>query len=158
MTFEVDPKRAVTNSYGVRVTKQKYGGVINEDVIKSASYTFSYDDLPNWTAQKLELVIPANAKILFARLDVLVGFVGGTSYTVGTSKSSDGTVVNATGLFTAANLPVASIGARGNFIIGSGAQVGATVGVDAVEVAVVATGTFTAGKARITIQYMPEGV
>lgn len=157
MAFEADAKRLVTNSYGVRATKSKFGGIVDDEVIKTASWTFTYDDLPVWTAQNLELVIPPNAKILFARFEVLTGFVGGTSYTVGTSKSVDGTVINATGLFTAANLPVASIATRGNFVIGSGAQVGATVGVDAAELVVVATGTFTAGKARITVQYMPEG-
>jgi len=157
MAFENDAKRGVLNSYGVRTTKQKFGGIVDDDIIKTAAWTFSYDDLPVWTANKLELVIPAYAKILSARLEVITAFAGGTSYSVGLSKSVDGVAIDAAGLITAAQGALANINARGKFLIGTGALVGVAGSVDAAELTVTAVGAFTAGKARVVVQYLTEG-
>jgi hypothetical protein len=158
MTFELDPKRAVLNSYGVRTTKSKFGGVLDDDVIKTAAWTFTYDDLPAWGSDKLEHLIPAYAKVLEARFEVLTAFAGGTSLSVGLARSSDGVAIDVAGFVTAAQGALANINTRGQFITGSGALINASVGANAGELTVTATGTFTAGKARVLIRYAVEGV
>jgi hypothetical protein len=158
MGFEVDARRGVQNHYGVRVTNLKSGGRIEQSVLKQLEYVFNFNDLPTGTLTNLDAVIPAFSKIVSAKLEVLTAFAGGTSYVVGLNNASTGVAVDADGLLTAAQLPLANIDARGDFITGAGALVGVSVGAAAVDVAVVATGTFTAGKARLIVEYLPEGV
>jgi len=122
---------------------------------KVYTLTFNYDDLPTTSSDdELVLNIPANAYIEEATLRTLTAFAGGTSYTVGLSQT-DGTVIDADGIFTAASLPLAAINAAGKTVKGSGALVDATAGIgaNAGQITVNASGTFTAGRAQIDVVY-----
>jgi hypothetical protein len=156
MGIEVAGVRGVAVQYGPRNTLGKYGRKGVEDgVVKSAEWVFDYNDLPEPSEGGLEFVLPAYAKIVSAKFETLVAFAGGTSLNAGLQKS-DGTEIDDDGLFTTTNLAVANVNARGKTVAGSGALVGGSVGADAGELVVEATGTFTAGKGRIIVQYVVE--
>lgn len=140
-------------------------------------YRFTYDSLPDFQASDaLVPVIPALAVITGAKLIVEETFLGGTSYVIGTETTA-GVAVDVDGLVTAAQAAVANLVA-GYCIAGRGAQVvdgfnaDATAGNDAdgvyasgangpiatvaSQVVVTATGTFTAGRARLLVTYIPH--
>lgn len=118
---------------------------------------FRYDDLPAASStDEGRLVIPAKSFIVSARLEVLEAFAGGTSYNIGTEQA-DGTDIDVDGLFAA--LALASIDTVGKWAVGAGALVGAvsSLTLDSHLVAV-ATGTFTAGRARLIVEYIPSAI
>lgn len=101
---------------------------------------------------------PAYSSVL--RVIVIVDEVaaGGTSFTVGTYNKA-GTAIVATGLVTATEGVLANIDTLGARTYGAGALVSsavetASVGANAAFPAVAATGTFTAGKGRIIVEYI----
>ena len=154
MTFETQAVRGVLNSYGPRVTDQSFGGHANTDNnVKTAVWQFTYDNLPDAAAHNLGLSIPAGSTIVSAKLLVVTAFAGGTSYTVGLEDSA-GAAIDADGLLTAAQLATASLTPAGKLITGTGALVGTTIGASAGELAVVATGTFTAAEAQVIVEYI----
>lgn len=160
-TFETDAKRGVLNHYGVRTTKQRYGGEIDDDVLKVAAWTFSYDDLPVGGTDKLGLSIPAYSKIVSAYIEILTGFTS-TSTTTDLDigfEQADGTDIDLDGLFTASVLTQTAIATRGNTYVGAGALIGASIGTAAGELVVTPSAAdLTAGKARIIVRYFKEGV
>src|SRR5687768_18444307 len=104
MSFENQAIRGVLNHYGPREIEQKYGGDIANSVIKTVVWTFDYDNLPDASTNGLEYVIPANATILSAKLQIITAFTSTstlTDLTVGLQKS-DGTAIDDDGLITAA--------------------------------------------------------
>jgi len=156
----------VTTHYGPRSTNQKFGGAPStKGMVRELVYVFDYNDLPNAssaTNSSLEQVIPAYAKVLSAKLEILVGFTSTsalTDLTVGLEKSSDRSVVDADGLITAANATEAIIATRGNYVVGTGALVASNdVGADAVEVVVApSVDDLLTGKGRLIIEYIAEG-
>jgi hypothetical protein len=156
MGIEIDSKRGVATSYGVRSTTGQYGSQESTKMgaIKSAMWTFAHNTLPTANTSKLQYVIPANATIVSARLIVDTAFTGGTSYTVGLQTAA-GTAIDDDGLLTAAQLTVASNHlTEGKVIVGSGALVGTTIGSTAGELVVIASGTFTGGTGRIIVEYI----
>ena len=154
---------SVTVSYGSRVLDSKFGATSNDGggAIKEAVWQFSYADLPtSSTNTKFTLTLPAGCTPVEAYFDVMTAFTGGTSYDIdfvdsagsaigsGTDKLWDGlalaeidsttTVLPAsthagTNSGNALNVPLASAG----------------------QLKVAATGTFTAGEARIVVKYLP---
>lgn len=161
MGFETDAKRGVLNHYGPRTVNQKFGGEVDDEVIKTAAWTFSYNDLPAGATNKLGMSIPAYAKILSARLEILTGFTSTSTTTdldIGLEQA-DGTDIDLDGLITAAQATQTVIATRGNFVTGTGALVGASIGAAAGELVVTPTvADLTAGKARVVVQYLVEGV
>ena len=157
MTFEIDAKRGVANHYGVRTTNQKFGGQVDDDLIKTAAWTFSYNDLPAGGTNKLQYSIPANAKILDVYLEIITGFTSTsttTDLTVGLEQA-DGTDIDLDGLVTAANATQTTIASVG-LIVGSGALVGASIGAAAGEVVVTpSVADFLTGESRLVVQYLP---
>lgn len=153
-------KRRAATQYGRRteerealaVYEQGEGQVVFET-------TFTYDKLVNFViGDKLYNYLPAGCRVLSAQLMVTVPFAGGTSLAVGTYNVTTGAAVDADGLITDANAPLASLGA-GAFVVGTGAQLNAATGLAAdYNVKAVATGTFTAGEAtlRIVIQKVAD--
>ena len=144
-------RRAATN-YGTRdiedVLPSKYAGAIGKE---SVAYTFSFDDLPTNGLDAAILQIPQYARIESATLQVITAFAGGTSYNLGLYEP-DGTVVDADGIDAAVALAV--IDAVGDIVICDGALVNGVVDVaEASQLVVAATGTFTAGKAKLEIVY-----
>lgn len=162
-SLKPDPAAATENTLGT---------------VRELEIRFGYDDLPGWSASSVndavKRALPAHAAILDAVLRVEEAFVGGTSLEVGTVNAATGTVVDADGLIPAAVGVTANL-ALGNLISGRGAQVieapdatgAATVDGDGVYtvsatgpianvatlVRVAAVGTYTAGRARLTVRY-----
>jgi len=148
-------KRRAATHYGPRDIEDKlptlytteHGTVVQEVV-------FSYDDLPTYGLDEAILRIPANSFIVAARLQVITAFAGGTSYDIGLYEE-DGTVIDADGID--AGVLLAAIDAVGETVLCDGALVQglAGIGTAAGQVVVAATGTFTAGKARLLVEYQP---
>jgi hypothetical protein len=170
MGYEADSKRSVQVHYGPRKTEGKFGrGYCSEDRVKTVEYVFSYDGLPVPGTSSLQAVIPAYAKVVDVTFEVITAFAGGTSYDIGLAQS-DGTEIDNDGFFAA--LATASINARGKIVRGAGAlcpqltsttvgekvtQALTNIGSAAGELKVVATGTYTAGKAKVIVKYITEG-
>ena len=159
MGFELDSKRAVLNSYGVRTTNGKFGGQqsTKNGIIKSAIWDFSYNDLPSATASNLQQVIPANATIVSSKFYVDVAFASTSTTTdldVGFYTSAN-VAIDADGLHTVTQLTNSAIGTAGSVYTGAGALVGFTIGATAGELVVTPnTADLTAGKARIVVEYV----
>ena len=120
---------------------------------------FRYDSLPGADANDAGvLVIPAKSFIVSARLEVLEAFAGGTSYTIGTEQTV-GTDIDVDGFFTAAALLLATIDTVGKWTVGTGALLGtvSSLTLDS-QVVVIAAGTFTAGRARLIVEYIPASI
>lgn len=158
MGFEADTLRGVLKHYGVRTTNQKYGGEGCDEVIKTAIWQFSYNDLPAGGTNKLGHSIPANAKILNARLEIISAFTS-TSTTTDLElglEQADGTDIDLDGLVTAVNASQTTIAVANSLITGTGALVGATIGAAAGELVVTpSVADLLTGEARLIVQYLP---
>jgi hypothetical protein len=151
MTIELAPIRGVANHYGTRTTKNKYGGQesTKEGIVKSAEWTFSFDNLSTTLNSNLPQTIPANASIVEAVLYVDDAWVGGTNLTIGLYQAN-GTVIDADGLVAA----TASAALTANkVVVGAGALVGTTIGANAGQLVAATTGTYTAGTARVVVKF-----
>lgn len=140
--------------YGPRTVENKLPSVLNTDgTVRELVIDFDFNSLPSTDAtDALVLAIPANSLIESAVLTVKTAFAGGTSLAVGLSTTA-GVAVDADGLITDANAPLANVNAAGKIVKGSGALVGVSSGSAATQVTVTATGTFTAGKATLVVKY-----
>lgn len=145
--------RRAASHYGPREIEDKlptrYAGSQN---FQKQALTFSFDDLPVAGLDEAILRLPANSRIIKATLRVHVAFAGGTSYNIGL-KQADGTVIDVDGIDAAVALT--AIDAIGETVICDGALVNNTAGIGTAAgvVEVAATGTFTAGKATLEIEY-----
>jgi hypothetical protein len=149
MGYESNTGLGVVNHYGPRDTDSSKGGVAKSTgKVKRVEYSFSYDNLPTYGSSNLEVALPANATVLSSTWVTGTAWAGGTSLNVGLYQSN-GTVIDADGL-DAAITPTTA----GAVIVGNGALVGASIGAAAGEVTVAATGTYTAGTAKLIIEYV----
>lgn len=160
MGFESMAVRGVNNHYGPRKTNSKFGGDLTTDGIKKqAIWQFLYNDLPDASTSNMEQVIPANAKIVSAYLEILTAFTSTsttTDLTVGLQTSA-GTAIDDDGLITAVNASQTTIAAAG-LIVGTGALVGATIGTSAGELTVAASAAdLLTGEARVIVEYILVG-
>jgi len=149
MTLEITPVRGVAAHYGPREVDNSHGGQESTKmgVTKTAEWDFTFDNLPEVLDSNLPQVIPAKASIIGVTLFADDDWTGATAMDVGLSKK-DGTVVDADGLVAAADGLD-----EGDVTEGEGALVGSSVGADPVQLTVAVTGTATAGKARVVVQY-----
>lgn len=130
-----------------------YRMVVNLDATDLPSFTADLDnDGTNDGFSSGDAAIPAGAYITSASIVVTEAFAGGTSINFGLYQL-DGTVIDADGIDAgvltaalAANLAVPCDGA----LVGGVATVGAADGY----FVAAATGTFTAGKAKLVIDYI----
>lgn len=137
--------------------------VMDFDLSRIASGTVSYPrDLNNdGTNDGFHLGdphLPANASVIRATIVMTEAAAGGTSITVGT-YGLDGTAQTATGLVTATEGVLANLNAVGKRTYGAGAFCAATAGTAGVGAAdafigIAATGTFTAGKGRLIVEFI----
>jgi hypothetical protein len=102
--------------------------------------------------------LPANASVLRVVSVTSVAAVGGTSITLGTF-ALDGTAIDADGLITATEGVIANQNLVGGRTYGAGAYVATSVdtpGIGTADgyLAITASGTYTAGKGRILIEYI----
>lgn len=105
-----------------------------------------------------DVYLPANASVLRATMIALDAAAGGTSFTVGTYTLA-GAAIAATGLITATEGVLANINAAGKRVYGNGALVATTAGTGGVGnadafIGISTTGTFTAGRGRLIIEYI----
>jgi hypothetical protein len=159
MPFELDSRRGVFQSYGVRTTNGKYGSQqgTKNGVIKSAIWDFVFNDLPSAGTSAIHAVIPAGATIISTRLLVDVAFAstsGTTTLTVGLQQAN-GTEIDNDGLIQAAQATDTAIETVGNVITGAGALIGKTIGANNGELVVTpSVADLTAGKGRIVVEYV----
>lgn len=157
MALEKMEVRDVLNHYGPRTIDQSKGGIMPGDgYTRHLTYTFTYDNLPSEGETNLEMQIPAYAKIVGAYLEILEGFAGDGSDTIDIGlNESDGTEIDEDGLFAA--VAEGDIDSRGDYVEGDGDLVGASIGSEAGEVVVTGPSSLTAGKARLVVEFVPEG-
>lgn len=149
---------------------QKFGGVVSTSGLRTTmEWIITYNDLPALVAQgAMEKHIPAGSIIHKATIQTLVVFAGGTSYDIGLQQK-DGTTIDLDGLWdllAAASLSVES--EMSDAVEHAGTNSGLLVQDVVLDAGVadsrqpltsdgylvmVETGTFTAGKARILIDF-----
>lgn len=172
MGFELDTKRGVLNYYGVRTTDSKWGAEVDDDVIHYGQWTFNYNDLPqallggvSGASNKLGYVIPANATILSAKLQIITPFTS-TSTTTDLNiglEQNDGTDISVSGLITAAQATQTTIAVAGAIIDGASgtpaALINNTIGANDGELIVQSSAAdLTAGKARLMVSWIAKGL
>ena len=162
MTLAIDSKRGVTVNYGTRKTNGALGSHKDtRGLVKTLEYVFDYDNLPTYGSNNLQASIPAYAKVISSRFEILTAFTSTSTTTdlnVGLYTSA-GAEIDADGLHTAAQLTQTAIATRGLFYTGAGALVGVSIGAAAGEVVVAPTvADLLTGKARLIIEYIEEGV
>lgn len=140
----------VRNHYGPRKIKDFGGEKSTSGTTKELEVTFTYDSLPIFGTGEMESLIPAGAFIKRSELFVIEAFTGGTSYNIGLYTQA-GVAIDADGIDAAVATAALTAGA---VIKNDGALVGAAIGANAGQVVVAATGTYTAGKARLLIEYV----
>lgn len=149
-----------TNADGLRVLTFKDQGAVQDQgstVNSPLNYIILEIDLAeldaSYTADPLDPVIPAGSTITRATAVTQEVAAGGTSIDIGLYNASTDAAVDADGVFAAAAL--ADFAAVGDTVQGAGALVGGGFGTSANEtrVGVVPTGTFTAGKVKVFIEY-----
>lgn len=162
MAFEADAKRGVQVHYGPRVLKQKFGAEGPTDgVIHEAMWTFTYDDLPTSGTSKLVASIPAGSIPLEAYFQVITAFAGGTSYDIDFVDSAGSAIGSGSDkLWDAlllAEIDSSEVTAALLASTHSGTNSGNALNTklaSAGQLKVAATGTFTAGEARIVVRYL----
>ena len=158
MTQETQRIRNVTKNFGTRATDMQFGGrVDNENLVKTASWSFDFGDLPIAALHNLGLSIPAGSTLVSAKMRVLTAFTSistTTDLTVGLAQA-DGTVIDADGLITAIEATQTVIATSGNLVIGAGALLGVSIGAAAGELVVTPTvDDLLTGRGEIIVEYM----
>jgi hypothetical protein len=127
----------------------------------------NFDDLPTYTTDlnndgtnngfsDQDAYIPAGSYITKATLIVETLFAGGTSYNIGLYNQA-GSVIDADGIDAAVALTV--IDGANDVVVCNGDLVAGILSISAdAYLVVAATGTFTAGKAKLVIEYIPVTV
>jgi hypothetical protein len=144
MTLEITPVRGVAAHYGPREIDNSHGGQESTKmgVTKTAEWDFNFDNLPEVLDSNLPQVIPGNASVINATVFVDDDWTGATALTVDLVEK-DGTVALAD-IVPVTNLDEGDV---------TTADVGTKVSENPVQLVVTATGTATAGKARVVVQY-----
>ena len=104
-----------------------------------------------------EIYLPAHSSVLRCIVLSTETAVGGTSFTLGTYALT-GAEIDANGIVTATEAVTANL-VKGDRVYGNGAYVAATAGTNSIGaadgyLAIAVTGTFTAGKGKIFIEYI----
>ncbi len=148
-------KRRAATHYGVRDIENKlpseymtHEGHVVQHIV------YNFDDLPASGLDAEIKRIPANSRIVGATLRVLTPFAGGTSYIIGLEEP-DGTVIDADGVFEV--FLTAVVDTLGETVVAGGNLVANLDGIGTADaqIVVAATGTFTAGKAVLELEYAP---
>lgn len=138
--------------YGPAERNQKWGAkVAKHGSIVEVEYEFTYADLPAADdGNAMNIVIPAHSLLLDAYTKVGTAWVGGTSLNIGLVQE-DGTAIDVDGIDAAVLTAALTANA---IIVNDGALIGATVGANDGVLEVAATGTYTAGSAKILVRYL----
>ena len=144
MTLEITPVRGVAAHYGPRETDNSHGGQESTKmgVIKTAEWDFNFDNLPAVLDSNLPQTIPGKASVINVTIYVDEDWTGATAMSVSLVEK-DGTVA-ADAVAGASNLDEGDV---------TTADVGEKVSDNPVQLVVSTTGTATAGKARVVVNY-----
>lgn len=140
--------------YGTRDNLKGAKEMAGVGVRKSLELDFYGADLVDATPviDRSAARLPAGAYVISATLLVEDTFVGATAtLDVGTFKASDGTALDIDGLVAAEAVAGLTAGAD---IAGAGAQIGTIIAEDTYVMATYNTAAFTAGRARLVVEYM----
>lgn len=153
-------------------TPASKGGMIKEAVIDydlallvaNGGNSFTTDRTNSGAATGFsggDVRLPALSSILRCTVVATESAAGGTSLKIGV-YNEDGTAIDDDGIGTATELVTANL-AAGKRVFGNGALVAATAGTAGLAteafIGITSTGTFTAGRGRIVIEYIdPMGV
>lgn len=160
MTFETGAVRGVAKNYGPRKTDQRYGGRVDDDLIKTAIWTFSYDDLPVASTGKLTFSLPSGSVPLEAYFQVLTAFAGGTSYDIDLVDSAGSAIGSGTDklwdAIATAEIDASVVVLPSSLHVGGGNSGNALFVplASAGQLKVTATGTFTAGVGAVILKYL----
>ena len=166
MAHENTAGRGVLAHYGPRTTKHEYGAYLNSGGRrKSIVHTVSWEDfpvLPSANKAGLDVFIPIGATIIEAYFQVTTAFAGSSGTIDIGLEEQDGTEVDDDGLFNGI-LQVDIDGTRGFTLLASqatvvGAILGEQLDVEAYLKMVVASGSFTAGQATVTVDYLQPAI
>lgn len=135
--------------------------VIDYDLVFPAGVQYTADLNNDGTADGFDLMdtyLPAYASVLRTVVYVSEAAAGGTSISLGTFQRN-GTAISATSLITAtegvlANLDTVGARTYGAGALNASAAETASVGANDAYVGLTLTGTFTAGKGKIIIEYI----
>lgn len=139
--------------FGVRDSKNDNAGQVQtEGNVEILSFPIDYDvyDVIGTAPSSKSIPIPAGATILRGNVRATTAWVGGTSINFGTMLST-GVAIDADGLDAA--VAIASLNAINKVVLFDGAQIGTAVSTDAY-FGMEFTGTFTAGAAIVTVEYI----
>lgn len=174
MAFANSAGLGVRNHYGPRLMTEAQEGGGQQSLgghVKVAEWVFSYDNLPTpATEGAMTTYIPQGAWIVSAKIHAVTGFVGGTGYDIGLQQN-DATEIDDNGLWDA--LVVAELatinewsaaeqhdGTDSGKLVNGLKLADGDVANSYVALAadgylvVVANGTFTAGVAKLMIEYI----
>lgn len=162
MSLETTDIRGVVQNYGPRPTNEKFGGRVSwNDLKKTATWDFNYDDLPQGNLHNLDLSIPAGSTIVSARCRIIDAFTSTsttTDLTVGLQGSA-AEVIDLDGLLTAVHLSQTTIQVEDALYDGStgtaGALVGFGIGAVAGELVVTpSVADLLTGRAQVIVEYL----
>ena len=147
--------------FGVRTSEDLRGGETNtQGTLEEMVVEFSYDDLPDGSTDGSYGTIPANALVQDAYFETLEAFVGGTSYDIDLVDTAGTAIGSGTDKLWDL-LAIADFNAVGERSVSSthgGTNSGNALNValaSAGMIKVTTAGTFTTGKGRIVIRYIP---
>jgi hypothetical protein len=168
-----------TNSDGLRVRfgplgtadQMEYMGHVTSgpETVETYSIDFDKDHLQGYTNLVTNndqgvVTIPAGAQLVNAWVQCLVAFTGTGVVDIGLEKASDGTDVDLDGLFDGIDIDVDlaattdSLDMREHGGTNSGALLTDVLSAACVPQIVLASGTFTAGRGRLVVQYRKTGL
>lgn len=151
MTYSTASGLGVRNHYGPRAIDEKFGGeTTTSGNSKECEWIFTYDDLPTYGTGEMEVLIPANAFIKEARIEVLEAMTGTTGTLTLGFHEQDGTAIDADGIDAA--VAQATLVANA-WVVCDGALVGASIGSAAGQLVATTGGTVTGGKFRVIVEY-----
>jgi len=137
-------ERSDKNPKGANAVQATHHMTVSVDIVNG---NHALTDVSEWDAY-----IPASSYITKATLVVTEAFVGGTNVTIGLAET-DQSIIDADGI-DATILTAALVADKA--VLCDGALVGGTAGIGAASavVYVTSTGTYTAGKADLVIEYI----
>ena len=158
MGYESNTGLGVVNHYGPRETDGSKGAQSQSvGLVKQAVWDFTYDNLPTYGSTGLEFAIPANARIVSAKLIIDTAFTStstATDLVVGLYTSA-GVAIDADGLVSASEATQTTIGVDNSVITGAGALIGKGVGATAGELVVApTTDDLLTGAGRVVVEYI----
>ena len=164
MTTRNQSSIGAAQHYGPRDTNDGLPNTVSTyGLVKQVELQFSYDqlDLPteNANVDAAVLTLPANAYIKNVYLYVETSFASGGAPTLNVGlQQTDGTVIDADGIYVALTVAELAAGWVDNSVAGNvGALVEQGIGANEAQIAIVGSAAYTAGVGRLVVEYMqPE--